>query len=453
MPEQLARAPLDVGPTSSAGPPIRAWDAWLARTFVIAAAVASLLLAATLLVVYRAVAEASVLLVQGEGARFAEAVHQALRTGPRPPRQATLDAVLAEERVRGLRYVAVLGPDGRGVQVAAGETSTPIDAKTLAALQGMMPVAVGDRVRILSGPPLGGPAAPPHRAPAPEPPDGRRGPPPPPGHAPPPRLVLEFEPVAARRLLALARRTAWIGVVAVPAFACSALFLGYLVRQRDRLVRRLEHGRRLAALGEMSAVIAHEVRNPLASLKGHAQLLARALGDDPRRAKAELVVREAVRLEALATDLLDFASLRSVERRVADPAAVLRESAEAVDPERIELRLEQAPASWPLDPERMRQALVNVLRNAVQASPADEPVEAAVFAAGDELVFEVRDHGQGIPPGDEERIFEPFYTRKVRGSGLGLAIARRIAAQQGGTVAATNAPAGGAVFRVSISRT
>jgi two-component system sensor histidine kinase HydH len=112
-----------------------------------------------------------------------------------------------------------------------------------------------------------------------------------------------------------------------------------------------------------------------------------------------------------------------------------------------------SPPTWPLDGARMRQALVNVLRNAVQASPDGASVEAAAFLEREQLIFEVRDHGTGIPPGDVERIFEPFHTRKLRGTGLGLAIARRVVEQQGGSIVARNLPGGGACFRIAIART
>jgi len=319
----------------------------------------------------------------------------------------------------------------------------------------MQPVTLGDRVRMLTGPRGHGPGGPPtrpERRPFPPPGQGPHGPRPPgPG---PLRLVLEFEPMASQQLLLLARRTVLAGVVAVPAFVGCAVLLGYLVRQRNRLVRRLEQGRRLAALGEMSAVLAHEIRNPLASLKGHAQLLARSLeGDGARGAQAELIVREAIRLQDLASDLLDFAGSGAVERRATDPAALLRESAEAVEGERIELVLREAPRSWPLDAARMRQALINVLRNAVQASPDGALVRAALFVERDQLVFEIRDRGPGLVAGDEEKIFEPFHTRKLRGTGLGLSIARQVIALQGGSIVAANAPDGGAVFRIAIART
>jgi len=203
----------------------------------------------------------------------------------------------------------------------------------------------------------------------------------------------------------------------------------------------------------MSSVIAHELRNPLASLKGHAQLLAERLAADSKeRRKAERIVLEAERLETLSGDLLDFSRSGPIDRRDVDPATLLRAAADSVDAARITLSAEGAPARFPLDAERVRQALTNLLQNAVQASPAGAPAEASVAAEGDILVFTVSDRGAGIPPADLERIFEPFFTTRPRGTGLGLAVAQRIVHLHGGSLTAANRPDGGASFRVAIPR-
>jgi signal transduction histidine kinase len=215
--------------------------------------------------------------------------------------------------------------------------------------------------------------------------------------------------------------------------AVAALFSRQLGRQQAA-ERRFEEQRRLAVLGEMSSVIAHELRNPLASLKGNAQLLAERLPPDGREGKkAERIVLEAQRLEALSGDLLDFSRSGPIDRKDTDPAALLRSAAESVDASRIVLSLEQAPARFPLDGPRVRQALTNLLTNAVQASPDGIPAAARVGMEGDRLVFTVSDRGPGIPPGDQERIFEPFYTTRPTGTGLGLAVAQRIVQMHGGT--------------------
>jgi two-component system sensor histidine kinase HydH len=232
--------------------------------------------------------------------------------------------------------------------------------------------------------------------------------------------------------------------------AVALLFSRQLLRQ-EAAERRFEEQRRLAVLGEMSSVIAHELRNPLASLKGHAQLLAERLPADGReRKKAERIVLEAQRLETLSGELLDFSRSGPIDRKDVDPAALLRAAADAVDASRIALSLEDAPHRFPLDAERVRQALTNLLLNAVQASPEGAPATARVVTEGDLLVFTVSDRGPGIPSGDVERIFEPFYTTRPTGTGLGLAVAQRIVQMHGGTLTAANDPGGGASFRMAI---
>src|SRR5262249_30131974 len=142
-----------------------------------------------------------------------------------------------------------------------------------------------------------------------------------------------------------------------------ALVRRELVRQREERTRERE--RRLASLGEMSAVLAHEIRNPLASLKGNAQLLAASL-DDKARTKAERVVADAKRLEQLTTDLLAFVRTGDLQRAPSAPGALVREAAGSVDAT-IAVEDAAAPQAWSLDAARIRQVLVNLFDNAVAA--------------------------------------------------------------------------------------
>jgi two-component system sensor histidine kinase HydH len=221
--------------------------------------------------------------------------------------------------------------------------------------------------------------------------------------------------------------------------------------RRNAEERARERERRLATLGEMSAVLAHEIKNPLASLKGNAQLLARSLpeGEKPR-AKADRIVDEAVRLEHLTNDLLAFARSGEIKIVEADPAALLRDAAAATAGDRVAIDDGGAPRSWPLDADRLRQVLVNLLENAAEIS--EGPIEAAVTRAGAGLRFTVRDHGPGLPAEDLERLFEPFFTKRTRGTGLGLAVCKRLVELHGGTIAARNAAGGGAELVIDLPR-
>ena len=262
------------------------------------------------------------------------------------------------------------------------------------------------------------------------------------------RVIIELEPVQARALRSSATLTLGIGALAAASLLGVAIVLVRREARRNAEERERERERRLASLGEMSAVLAHEIRNPLASLKGNAQLLAATLRNDDSkpRAKAERVVDEAVRLEQLVTDLLQFVRTGEIRRAPVDPGALVREAAESVQGE-VTIDTAGAPQRWTLDAGRIRQVVVNLVDNAVAAGP---PASARVRGSDGKLVIEVADHGPGIPEEDRERIFEPFFTGKTQGTGLGLAVARRVIEQHGGTIVVHDNPGGGALFRAEI---
>lgn len=257
----------------------------------------------------------------------------------------------------------------------------------------------------------------------------------------------------ARELVSSSRRSLVIsGAVAFALLLAAGAMFRWLKR-REALEHQLARERHLATLGEMSAVLAHELRNPLASLKGHAQLLTEALPEGRSRTKAERVVKEALRLEDLTSSLLAFVRTGTIHREQTDPVAIVRAAAEEVDPRRIELDTGSAPTTWSLDSARMQQVLSNLLRNAVQASPEGAQVFARISTEEKALLYEVRDVGTGIPAGQEAAIFEPFHTNRPLGNGLGLAVARRVVELHGGSIQASNHPQGGALFRVRIPLT
>lgn len=214
------------------------------------------------------------------------------------------------------------------------------------------------------------------------------------------------------------------------------------------LSARLSDAERLAALGTMSAVLAHEIRNPLTALKGYSQLLLKSLpeGSEPKE-QAGIVVGQAIRLEELVNNLLDFARTGAIDKRSVDVVELVRSAAREFAP-KAELDLSEAPSSWCLDGQRMFAVLGNLLRNAEQVSPGE--VHVVVATSGSELVIQVCDRGTGFAEGAQERAFEPFYTTKTRGVGLGLTVARRLVEKHGGRICAQNRPEGGAEVRVSI---
>ncbi len=426
-------------PATAARPWVR-WG-WLATTVALGAA-----LVVTAWVGRQRAIGAATTLNRGQSLILFESIRQQARTMSEPPTTGELDTLIRQHQAAGLRYVAFF--DSSGAVVAQSGTPAGAIRQPLHRPPGP-PVMeqVDSRVRLWGFAGF---------VPPPPPEDSGRRPaaPPPPGAGRRPRrlaFVMEFEPLVAERLAAEATSTAVLSVVMAAALIAAAIVFWRLSIRQETVERRLEEQRRLGALGEMSAVLAHEIRNPLASLKGHAQLLAEHLGStSPNRAKAELVVTEARRLESLTSDLLDFARTGPMDLKPTDPAALLSHCADEVERGGFVVKAEAAPATWRLDEVRVRQALTNVLRNARQASPAGTRPEATVRRENGTLVFSVRDYGTGIAPGDEKKIFSPFFTTRTTGTGLGLAVALRVAELHGGTITASNHPEGGAVFRIAL---
>lgn len=243
---------------------------------------------------------------------------------------------------------------------------------------------------------------------------------------------------------------------------------------------RLERSRRLAALGEMAAGIAHEVRNPLASIRLYAGILQQDLGSDPARGRTVAQILEAVRgLDRVVNDVLNFARDVQPAWRQVDAAALferaVREAAGGVLPASTEpagpgptgthvppgedlcggvagicVRCEPRAAVLMCDPDLMHRALANVIRNALEAMRECAPPPGGhvltLEAASDAETCRLRvgDTGPGIPPRIQCRVFHPFFTTRKHGTGLGLAIVHRILEAHGGRVvirsAAESAP-------------
>jgi two-component system sensor histidine kinase PilS (NtrC family) len=221
---------------------------------------------------------------------------------------------------------------------------------------------------------------------------------------------------------------------------------------------RVARSERLADLGRLAAGLAHELRNPLASMMGAQELLAQAPGlDEEDRRLMEIALRESGRLAQLVTQFLEFARPAPPRRAPCDLSALAAETLDVFrnDPAagRVELERELAPARTEADPDQLRQVLWNLLLNAAQAAGDGlraAPGHVRVSCGGEPrgAFLLVDDDGPGVEPGDRERIFLPFFTTKPLGTGLGLANVHRLIDAHGGTISVEVAPAGGARFRV-----
>lgn len=226
------------------------------------------------------------------------------------------------------------------------------------------------------------------------------------------------------------------------------------LRAAERQVRRAE---RLAALGQLTAGLAHELRNPLGTIKASAEMLHQNLAADVdvTRELAGYIASEVDRTNSLVSRFLDFAKPLQLRRERADLRQVIRRAVEAMrrDAEKQEVIIEVAaddPIEFALDAELMERVFGNVILNAIQASRPGDTVTVNARADGMDAVTQVGDRGAGIQPESVESIFNPFFTTKSEGTGLGLAIVAKIVDEHGGKVQVQSAPGEGTTFTITL---
>jgi signal transduction histidine kinase len=228
-----------------------------------------------------------------------------------------------------------------------------------------------------------------------------------------------------------------------------------------RFQREAAQRERLSALGRLSTVIAHEIRNPLMIIKASLRTLAsdRVSRDETRQALTD-VDEEVARLNSVVNDVLDFAKPIRFDYAPADVNALCADAEQATRAGHEAMRVAIAPdpalGTVVTDAERLRIALVNILANARQAvaarssAIAEPDIEIATHRAPHAFRITIRDRGVGVKPEDLARVFDPYFTTRRTGSGLGLAIAKNIIDGMGGSVALDNRPGGGTEIRIDL---
>lgn len=231
----------------------------------------------------------------------------------------------------------------------------------------------------------------------------------------------------------------------------------------------------LESLGEMSAGLAHEFKNAIATLHGYIQLLQSLELDERARGTASSLLNEVRNLSDMVTSFLNFARPQPLELEEVNLDTLVADCRNELTPlfdqRQIELVITGSAGVSPTDAEpsnrnrfviraderMLRQALLNLIRNAAEAIPENASGRVEVLSSIEQdsagkkwALVEVRDSGVGIPPADLQRIFIPFFTTKATGHGVGLALAHRVITQHGGTLTAANAKGGGAVFALRL---
>jgi two-component system sensor histidine kinase HydH len=235
-----------------------------------------------------------------------------------------------------------------------------------------------------------------------------------------------------------------------------------LEREKGELTRRAQRAERLAAAGTLTAGLSHEIRNPLNAASLQLAVLERRLkklplaDQPPLLTPLQLVQDEIRRLERILQDFLQFARPRLVEAHPVNLKEMVTKvfSLLSTQATLAGVRIaDELPAELPAiagDEEQLRQVLMNLILNALEATPSGGLVIAGAHALGSEVELWIDDTGPGVPMAARERIFEPFFTTKAQGSGLGLPLVHALVTQHGGTLTLGEAPSGGARFTVTL---
>jgi len=228
---------------------------------------------------------------------------------------------------------------------------------------------------------------------------------------------------------------------------------------RRKMERGLQHADKLITLGQLSAVMAHEVGSPLQILEGRARALRKHADDaEATRRTSDVLVEQTQRIARIVNEMLSITRRRSSARTLCDPEAPVRAVASLLETEakRRDVRLSvetEGRCEVLADPDQVQQVALNLIRNALDAAPPKSAVQVRCGAAGAGFTLEVRDEGAGISPDIRPQLFEPFVTTKAAagGTGLGLSVVRSIVQDHGGTVEVVAGPPG-CTIRVTLPR-
>jgi PAS domain S-box-containing protein len=253
-------------------------------------------------------------------------------------------------------------------------------------------------------------------------------------------------------------RRLWIGMALSPLKDRSGSVIGHLLVFTDLTELKAFQSQnelrdRLSTLGEMSAGIAHELRNPMGVISGYTKILSRKV-DEPLRPAVEAIAREIDVMNRIITDFLTFARPAEPVFGSVDLPTLVKSIVQMLDNGQHKVVVKADTACLPViraDEVMIRQAMTNLIQNAAEAMPEGGEIRISCAMNGEKLVLSIADTGHGIPESIRDRIFLPFYTTKERGTGLGLAIVHKIIVSHGGSIRAESLP-GGTIFYVTLPK-
>ena len=256
-------------------------------------------------------------------------------------------------------------------------------------------------------------------------------------------------------MLKLFRRSLIVGgVTSAVVILLFALFAWWTVMLFVRMQESIHRNERLAAMGQMAATVAHEIRNPLGIIKSTAEVLkTRYQKHDREDELFDFIPSEVERLNRLVNDFLTFARDKKLELQQADLVQTIQKALEDIHAEykaiQVNFSSELDSAVVAHHPDSIRQVILNLVRNAIEAMGETGTVDVRIFSEtnwGRRMVkISVADRGPGIQT-DPDKIFEPFFTTKASGSGLGLAVTKQIIEKHGGMIQAKNREGGGTII-------
>ena len=219
------------------------------------------------------------------------------------------------------------------------------------------------------------------------------------------------------------------------------------ISEHLKIEREMLRLSQLHTVGEMAASLGHEIRNPMTTVQGFLQLISQEPNMDPYQEYFNIMLEELNRVNAIITEFLSLAKNKLVDLHLQDLNSLitalypLLQADALLCDKSVILKLEQTSPLW-LDSAEIRQLLINLVRNGLEAMPAGGKVYIKTYEDGSEVVLEVQDEGSGIDPHILEKLGTPFITTKDNGTGLGLAVCYSIVARHKATIEPANGPGG-----------